>query len=232
MRLAVVILLGIHIAAGTVAIGAGLAALVTEKGGRRHRKSGRIFSLCMLCVLVSATILTIIERNLYLAALTVGAGAPAFSGWRVLRRKRPDLDPLQRATALDWTVSIVLLLAALALLWIAAGGGRIANRGLVYALAGAASAHMTYDLWRFANPTRWPRGPRVWLYEHIVRMVATYSAALAAFSGSVLVLFDPPWRQLWAVILGQWLTFVLLWRYRNGLRPRASKAAEIPARAA
>jgi hypothetical protein len=222
-------LLVIHIAAGTVAIVAGLVALLTEKGGRRHRAAGRVFSLCMLCVLSSATILTILSRNLYLGALTVGAGAPAFSGWRVLRRKRPDIDPSQRATALDWTVSIVLLVAALSLLRVALGDPTMTNRGLVFALAGAASAHMTYDLWRFANPTRWPSGPRVWLYEHIVRMVATYSAALAAFSGSVLVLFDPPWRQLWAVILGQWVTFVLLWRYRNGLRRRADEASTQPA---
>ena len=56
------------------------------------------------------------------------------------------------------------------------------------------------------------------MFEHIVRMLAAYFAALAAFSGSVLVLFDPPWRQLWAVILGQWLTVMFLVRYRRGLR--------------
>lgn len=221
-------LLGLHIVAGTIAIVAGLVALVVVKGERRHRAAGRIFSLCMLCVLASATILTVLERNLYLAALTVGAGAPAFSGWRVLRRRRPDLDPAQRATLLDWTVSIALLVGGLVLLGVALRDPATTNRGLVFALAGSATAHMTYDLWRFACPTRWPRGPNVWLFEHIVRMISTYSAALAAFSGSVLVLFDPPWRQLWAVILGQWLIFVMLWRYRHGIRPRRARASEAP----
>lgn len=185
----------------------------------------------MLCVLSSAAILTVIGMNLYLAALTVGAGAPAFSGWRVLRRKRPDIDPSHRATVLDWSVSSAFLLVASALLYVAWRTPTLINRGLVFALAGAATAHMTYDLWRFAKPTRWPRGPKVWIYEHIVRMTATYFAALAAFSGSVLVLFDPPWRQLWAVILGQWVTFVLLYRYRGGLRSRASRADADPAQA-
>jgi hypothetical protein len=62
-------------------------------------------------------------------------------------------------------------------------------------------------------------------------MTATYFAALAAFSGSVLVLLDPPWRQLWAVILGQWVTFALLYRYRRGLRSRASRADVDPMQA-
>jgi membrane protein implicated in regulation of membrane protease activity len=225
-------LLVVHIVFGTSAIGSGLVALVTEKGGRRHRAAGRVFAASMLCVLVTAAMLTLMTRNLYLAALTVGAGAPAFSGWRVLRRKRPDIDPAQRATVLDWTASIVLLVTALILVRIAVGNPSLLNRGLVLALGGSASAHMTYDLWRFANPTRWPRGPRVWLFEHLVRMVATFSAALAAFSGSVLVLFDPPWRQLWAVLLGQFLTVVLLWRYRRGLRARRVRGGEESARAA
>jgi hypothetical protein len=172
----------------------------------------------MLGVIASAAVLALANWNVYFAALTVGAAAPAFSGVRVLRRKRPDLDPAQRATALDWTVSAAILAAAIALLSLAWIQPATRNRGLVFALAGAAAAHMVYDLWRFARPTRWPRGPRVWLFEHIVRMLAAYFAALAAFSGSVLVLFDPPWRQLWAVILGQWLTVAFLIRYRRGLR--------------
>jgi hypothetical protein len=225
-------LLVVHIAGGTVAILAGLVALVSEKGGRRHRASGRVFSLSMLGVLVSAAILTVISRSLYLGALTVGAGAPAFSGWRVLKRKRPDIDPSQRATSLDWSVSIALLVAALLLLGVAFSDPTVANRGLVFALGGSASAHMTYDLWRFAKPTGWPAGPRAWIFEHLVRMTATYFAALAAFSGSVLVLFDPPWRQLWAVVLGQWVMFVLLYRYRHGLRTRSARAAVAQASAA
>ena len=220
-------LLIVHIAMGTGAIVSGLAALVTEKGGRRHRTAGRAFALSMLFVLASAALLTLIARNAYLGALTVGAGAPAFSGWRVLRRKRPDLDPSQRARTLDWIVSVALLTTALYLVDMALRTPSIANRGLVLALAGSASAHMTYDLWRFTNPTLWPSGPRVWLFEHLIRMTATFFAALAAFSGSVLVLLDPPWRQLWAVIAGQIVTVVLLWRYRNGLRARRVRDREV-----
>ena len=223
----------VHIAAGTIAIGGGFASLVTGKGGRAHRAAGRIFARSMLVVILTSAALTVLSWNLYFAALTVGAAAPAFSGVRVLRRKRPELDPAQRATAVDWAVSALLLAVALALLTLVLTGSAVPNRGLVYALAGAAAAHMLYDFWRFANPTRWPKGPNVWLFEHIVRMVAAYSAALAAFSGSVLVLFDPPWRQLWAVIVGQWLTFGFLFWYRRGLNRKAlTPPTAVPAREA
>jgi hypothetical protein len=217
MRTLVVAILALHVGAGTVAIGGGLVALVTTKGARVHRGAGRVFSRSMLAVIASAAVLALASWNVYFAALTIGAAAPAFSGVRVLRRKRAHADPLQRATALDWSVSVVIFTLASALLMLAWMQPATRNRGLVFALAGAAVAHMLYDLWRFTFPTRWPSGPDVWLFEHIVRMLAAYFAALAAFSGSVLVLFDPPWRQLWAVILGQWLTLMFLFRYRHGL---------------
>jgi hypothetical protein len=172
----------------------------------------------MLVVIISAAVLALADWSVYFAALTLGAAAPAFSGVRVLRRKRPERDAAQRATRFDWLVSATIVAAASVLLVLTWTQPATRNRGLVFALAGAAVAHMLYDLWRFARPTRWPSGPNVWLFEHIVRMLAAYFAAVAAFSGSVLVLFDPPWRQLWAVILGQWLTVAFLVRYRRGMR--------------
>lgn len=225
MRVVAALLLVPHVAAGTTAVGGGLVALVTTKGGRRHRAAGRVFAAAMLGVVVTAAMLTAIAPDAYFAALTVGAAAPAFSGYRVVRRRRPDLDPRQRATALDWAVTLALLAVAIPLAAMALRSPAMTNRGLILALAGAAAAHASYDLWRFAAPTAWPRGPRVWLFEHIVRMVASYFAAVAAFSGSVLLLLDPPWRQLWAVILGQWLTVFFLVRHRRGPPNRAAALA-------
>jgi hypothetical protein len=45
----------------------------------------------------------------------------------------------------------------------------------------------------------------------------------------VLLLLDPPWRQLWAIVLGQWLTVFLVVRYRKGLarKPRPVAGAEV-----
>jgi hypothetical protein len=46
-------------------------------------------------------------------------------------------------------------------------------------------------------------------------MIGAYFAAMAAFSGSVLVLFPPPWRQLWATMAGTVLSIVMVLRTRR-----------------
>jgi hypothetical protein len=51
-------------------------------------------------------------------------------------------------------------------------------------------------------------------------MIGGYFGAVAAFSGSVLVLLPEPWRQLWATSLGQTLAIVLVIYYRRKLKTR------------
>jgi hypothetical protein len=49
-------------------------------------------------------------------------------------------------------------------------------------------------------------------------MIGGYFGAVAAFSGSVLLLLPEPWRQLWATSLGQTLAVVLVIYYRRKLK--------------
>ena len=55
-------------------------------------------------------------------------------------------------------------------------------------------------------------------------MIGAYFGAVAAFSGSVLVLLDPPWRQLWATTFGQTLSVILVIYYRMTLGRRRRPA--------
>ena len=213
-------LLVVHIAFGTAAVVVGLVSLLTGKGGPTHRRWGRRFLWCMVAVLGSALLLTVLAFNPYFAGLTASATFSTFSGWRVLRRKRPDRDPAQRATPLDWLVTAVAACVALLLLYLAHGGHLARNVPVVLSLAYGTLTYTTWDLWRFLRPAAWPFSPRLWLYEHIMKMVGAYFAAVAAFSGSVLLFLDPPWRQLWAVILGQLLSIAFVLRYR---RPSSSR---------
>ena len=217
--LVVRVFLVLHVVAGTIAVGVGLVALLTVKGGRRHRRQGRAFLWSMAGVLGSATVLTLVGRNPYFAGLTASSLIATFSGWRVLRRKRPDLDPSQRATRLDWGVALVALAVAAMLLALGHGGRLTRNVPVVLALGYGTTAYALWDLWRFRWPLARPFSPRLWLYEHLVKMIGAYFGTVAAFSGSVLVFLDPPWRQLWATTLGQVLAIALLLRYRR--RPTA-----------
>ena len=217
-------LLALHIVFGTAAIIGGLVALLSPKlsprGGRVHRRAGRAFLWCIGVVIASAVGLTIISFNPYFAGLTAAAAIGVFSGYRVLGRKRPDLNPDDRAKPLDWAVTLTLAAVAVMLLIFLRTGRITENIPVVNALGYGTLGYAIYDLYRFWRPLGIPFGPNLWLYEHLVKMIGAYFGAVAAFSGSVLVLLDPPWRQLWATVLGQWLSIVLVIYYRVKLGRR------------
>jgi uncharacterized membrane protein len=195
--------LGVHITSGTLAVLLGLLPLFTAKGGARHRRTGRWYRNLMVLVIGSAVVMTLIAMKPYFAALTLGAGISTFSGLRVLKRKRPDIDPAQRAEALDWGVVAAGLIVAFILLVAAARGEVGPSPVVLHSLIGAAIAYLLWDLWRFVFPAAWPFFPRLWFYEHLVKMLASLSAVVAAFSGSVLHFLPiaEPWKQLWSTIL-------------------------------
>lgn len=179
----------------------------------------------MWIVLSTAALLTLIFRNAYFASLTVSATLGCFSGVRVLRRKRPDLRASERATWLDWTVTLVALALAAGLSGLQ-GSGRIGgNPAVVYALLGGVFVVGGWDLLRFTRPASRPFFPSLWFYEHLVKMIASYAAVMSAFSGSVAFRFLPdPWKQLWATIVFQLLTLAMIaWYARQ--RRRTTRAA-------
>ena len=216
-------LLILHIIAGTGAVIIGLVALVARKpvvseGGRLHRRTGNGFNLCMSVVIGTAVLLTLISFNPYFAGLTASALIAVFSGYRVLGRKRPDLRATDRARGLDWLVALLVLATGLFLILLAVTGRVVNNLPVVYALGVGSALYAGYDIYRFACPLRFPFSQNLWLYEHLVKMIGGYFGAVAAFSGSVLVLLPPPWRQLWATSLGQALALTLLVYYRRRLQ--------------
>jgi uncharacterized membrane protein len=214
-------ILVVHIIAGTLAVLVGAIPLVTNKGGAFHRRWGARFMYSMIAVISTAVLLTVIGRSPYFAGLTASASLTMFSGWRVLKRRRPDLDPAQRATPLDWAVTLLCIAVALTLLHTAYSGRVETNLPVLLSLAYGTLVYAAWDVWRFMAPLSRPYSPQLWLYEHIVKIVGAYFATVAAFSGSVLVFLPPPWKQLWAVSLGQILAVAFVLRYRSRTRRAA-----------
>jgi hypothetical protein len=128
---------------------------------------------------------------------------------RVLRRKRPDLDPRQRATALDWTATLAVLALGTWLLVLLTTGRSSGPKTVSVALIYAAFLYGAWDLWRFARPTGWPFSPDLWTCEHLVKMLSAYGAVLSAFSGNYLTFLPTPWSQLWPTMLFQ--PMAVLW---------------------
>ena len=225
-------LLAVHVSAGTAAVLVGALPIVSAKRkGGAHSRFGRTFARLMLAVVGSAALMSALALDPYFAALTATASVTAFSGVRVLRRKRPDTDPAQRATSLDWWVTGGLFGAAAALASLAAAGRIEGDPAVVCSLTGGAMLYAGYDLLRFARPAAWPFFPRLWFYEHLVKMLGAYSAVVGAFTGSVALRFLPdPWKQLWATIFFQLLTAgLIVWHARKDRRLRTARPAVAPA---
>lgn len=201
--------LALHIAAGFLAVAAGLAPIFTRKGSRAHRLSGRMFVGLMSVLLVAAWGMTAVHFSAYFVALSATATITVFSGVRVLGRKRPDLDPAQRARPVDWIVTLAVVAIGLWVLALIVTGRTPGNTAVSAALAYAALTYGAWDLWRFARPTAWPFSPGLWTYEHLVKMLSAYGAVLSAFSGNFLTLLPKPWSQLWPTLLFQ--PMALIW---------------------
>jgi hypothetical protein len=215
--------LALHITAGLLAIAIGVFPILTRKGGRWHRLSGRLFAGVMALGLACAWVMTTLHFNAYFAALSATATITVFSGVRVLGRKRPDLDPAQRARPLDWAVTLAVVGVGLWVLVLILTGRTAGKTAVSAALVYGALTYGGWDLWRFVRPTAWPFSPRLWTYEHLVKMLSAYGAMMSAFSGNFLTFLPTPWSQLWPTLLFQ--PMALIWIVVLATRRPASVAA-------
>jgi len=217
------IVLAVHIVCGLVCTLAGLVPLLTRKGGQAHRRAGRLFVWAMGVLLGAAWLMTALHFSIYFLALSAMATLGLFSGVRVLRRKRPDILSADRATGLDWAVTVGIISVSAWTLFASLGEGTGGSRTVSIALAASGLVYGGYDIWRFCQPTAWPFTPRLWLYEHLVKMIGAYSAVMAAFAGNFIHFIPAPWSQLWPSILFQLLA--IAWIIRLVTQDRARQKA-------
>jgi hypothetical protein len=81
------LLMWIHIAGGSVALLAGLVAVVARKGGRLHARAGTGFVLAMLVLWVSATVLHLAEGKPDSAVGDLFIGYFVMTSWLAARRR-------------------------------------------------------------------------------------------------------------------------------------------------
>ncbi|MFB6196619.1 MAG: DUF2306 domain-containing protein [Haloplanus sp.] len=208
--------LWVHIAAGFLALGAGAGAFATKKGGQRHRRFGRTFVYAMAVVSATAVALYPLRPNLlrlFLVLVAVFSFYFAFSGYRVLSRKRPDDDPAR----VDWAALGLLGLSGVGLVaigvWLLVRG---AGFGPVLLVFGAiALAFTVTDVRSFRGDPE--RG--AWVGQHVVRMGAAYIATVSAFSAVNFVFLPTVARWLWPTLLGTPLLVYAVRRYERRFAP-------------
>ena len=186
--------LGIHIAFGAAALGLGLVAICSPKGGRLHTRAGKLFVYAYLVVVITAAIgLLAFDFRSFLAVVTLLSFYDVFAGYRALqlRGRRPQ--------AVDRVASVVGVLTP----WMFLGVMRYLHQPwspvLTWSILGSLFAMSGYDLLRNVLPVSWLK--RVWVQEHLVKMMSAYIAITSAFAGTVFARYMP-WSAILPSVLG------------------------------
>lgn len=197
----------IHVTAGIVALLAGLAALIINKGDYRHRRLGRSFMWMMVVVISTGlTGVFVFNRNTFLLVITMLSGYNCFSGIRVIWRggKRPVL--------LDYMVALTIMAAAGYYLYFISNIGLYWSPVIIYSTIGSLFLVAIYDLLRgmMSDGLR----KKAVLYEHVYKMLSALSALTSAFGGTVLPQFKP-YSQFMPSVIGLSCIIIIFIRLGN-----------------
>jgi uncharacterized membrane protein len=189
-------LLGVHVAAGTVSFVMAPVALATAKGGRAHRRWGKVYFWAMVVVAATALVLSLYRPILFLALVAVFSFYAAFSAYRVLGQKAAVKGEAHVAAA-DWAAAAITFTTSLGL---AACGllrpALVQGLGIPAVIFGLIGMRLgAKDMWRFIHP---PKEKLFWWYEHLQGMMASYIAAWTAFLVVTVGQFVHAWW-LWIV---------------------------------
>jgi len=219
------IALWIHILAGTVALLVAPGALLTAKGGRAHRRWGKIYFWAMAVVAATALGVGYWRSRYFLMLVAVFSFYAALSGYRALFHKRPETG--QRADALDWTAAALAAgaggtLVALGILKPTPGWREIGTVSVVFGTFSIVLA--LRDAWGFVRP---PADRNAWWYRHMSNMMGSYLAALTAFSVVNFSFLPINVKWLWPTVLGTpaiiaWVTYYKLRFSRARPAPQAA----------
>lgn len=199
----------LHVGAGLIALLLGIVILLLKKGDTRHRKMGQIF-LGLLTLVVATAIagVLVFGRNTFLLVLTVASGYYGYSGFRIARIKS------NVPKGIDIGIAILSLCIALYFLYYIKQIGMIWSPIIIYATVGNLFFVILYDFLKYFIPKT--VYANVWLYEHIYKLIAAFTALLSAAVGTVFPNFKP-YSQFGPSVFGSCLAigFIFYYWYMN-----------------
>lgn len=104
------VLLAVHIVAGSVALLTAAVALVTQKGGVKHVRAGRVYATSMTVVFLTAVPLAFLGSSVFLLLIAVFSFYLVFAGWRFARNYSGSPH------IVDWAAVAAIALAGLGML--------------------------------------------------------------------------------------------------------------------
>lgn len=180
------LLLWVHVAAGLGALLVAPVAMVVHKGGQNHRLWGKVYFWLMLVIFVTALgLFWTLRTTIFLLFIAVLSFHAAFTGYRVLYRKRPLAG--QTPTWLDWSGTGIALGSGVG--FVAWGAGTLLSLiqsnipggfgvlGLVFGLG--LLSDVRSDIQSYLKPAT---DKNWWWFYHMNRMLGSYVAVVTAFS--------------------------------------------------
>jgi len=218
------VFLGVHIAAGASSFLLAPVALATAKGGKQHRRWGKVYLWSMGVVAATALPMALYRPVLFLALVAVFSFYACFSAWRVLALK--DLPKGGHAKPIDWAAGVITFVASACLAGFGAFKPAIVQNmgigGIVFGCIGMSLAvgQMKSCLWK-------PTEKMFWWYTHLGNMIGSYIAAWTAFSAVTLSqFFGNAWYVwLWPTMIGVPAIALTTAYYKRKFAPRLKAAA-------
>ncbi|WP_324672142.1 DUF2306 domain-containing protein [Hymenobacter sp. GOD-10R] len=194
-------LLGLHIAAGSLALLAGLIPMLGRKGGPVHVRAGRVYVYSMLVVAATAVLLCLLQpltlSRLFLTGIAVLSFYLSFTGWRAARQRSA------KPASSDLVLSTVATLVGLGMVGIG-----IALHAVLFAFFGGLICLFAgQDTWVALRGTA--AAPMPWLLRHLTRMGGSYISATTAFIVVNLGRWLPAGAPSWINLLG-WMAPTIL----------------------
>jgi hypothetical protein len=202
----------LHILAGVTAIVCGMIAIASAKGKKVHISAGRLFVYAYIPLVMTAVIgVVYFQFRAFLAVATVASSYDVFAGYRALqlRGRRPkSIDIILSVVALAAPLAFVVAIRKLHQPW---------SLPLTWSVLGGLLLLAAYDLLRVVLPLAWLQ--RVWVQEHLYKMLAAFIAAAATGAATLFPHFGP-WSALVPVIVGEILTVYFLFMWKRSLQPK------------
>lgn len=193
------ILLAVHIVSGSIGFIVAPIALIVKKGSENHRRWGKVFFWCMTLVAFTALTMAPMHNNLFLTLVAVFSFYLAFSGYRAIYRK--DFYKTHTTAGIDWFFAIINSLFSLSLLIF--GVMKLPDAfGIISIVFGFIGCSLGLrDIISFIKPSP---DKQKWFFNHMVGMIASYIAAMSAFSAVNLNFEWLPTsiQWLWPTIIG------------------------------
>jgi hypothetical protein len=177
----------LHSAAGVAALASFWTAALARKGGRIHRRAGRIYLISLIVVMLLSTLMVVGRAvrgepgvAVFLAFLISLVGAASWLMWGSIRYRR---DPARLVNGAYRGLASWLIVAGLAMFALGVSSG-VALR-MFLSLVGIGFG---VNMWRLALAA--DRGGRWWLAQHMngvaLNFIATHDSFIALGLGSII----------------------------------------------